>query len=118
MSNDISNLEYAINEDLKLLDNWLKGNKLSMEAAKTKSMLICTKSRQKILNSSDDKPNLLTHDRELESVNEIKYLDVHIDYSLSWKDHVKSVTSKMLRGLGMLKQAKYSLPEAFLKTLY
>ena len=61
-------------------------------------------------------PNLTS--TSLESVNEIKYLGVHIDYSLSWKDHVKSVTSKMLRGLGMLKQAKYSLPEAFLKTLY
>ena len=26
MSNDISKLEPAINEDLEVLDNWLKGN--------------------------------------------------------------------------------------------
>ena len=81
MSNYISRLESAINEDLELLDNWLKGNKLSLNVAKTKSMLICTKSRRGILNSNDDKLNLLIRDRELESVDVIKYLGVHVDYS-------------------------------------
>ena len=47
MSNDISKLESAMNENLGLLDNWLKGNKLSLNVAKTKSMLICTKSSGK-----------------------------------------------------------------------
>ena len=74
MSNDISKLESAINEDLELLDNWLTGNKLPLNVAKTKSMLICTKSRRKILNRNDDKPNLLIRDRELESVNVFKNL--------------------------------------------
>jgi len=83
-SNDISKLESAINEDLELLDNWLKGNKLSLNVAKTKSMLICTKSRQKTLNTNGDKLNLLIRDRDLESVDVIKYLCVHVDYSLSW----------------------------------
>ena len=80
-----------------------------------KSMLICTKSRRKILNSNDDKLNLLIHDRELESVDVLKYLGVHAAYSLSWEDHLKSVTSKVSRGMGMLKQAKCYLPEACLK---
>ena len=41
-SNDIFKLESAMNEDLELLDNWLNGNKLSLNMEKTKSMLICT----------------------------------------------------------------------------
>ena len=48
----------------------------------------------------------------------MKYLGVHVDYSLSWKDHLKSVTSKLSRGMGMLKQAKYHLPDACFKTLF
>ena len=88
MSNDISKLEYESNEDLELLDNWLEGNKLSLNVAKTKSMLICTKSRRKIINSNDDELNLLIRDRELESVDVIKYLGEHVDHSLSWKDHL------------------------------
>ena len=60
----------------------------------------------------------MTLDRELDLVDEIKYLGVNVDDSLSWKEHIKSVTSKVSRGMGMLKHAKYYLPEASLKTLY
>ena len=81
-------------------------------------MLICTKSGRKILNSNDDKLNLSIRDRELESVDVIKYRGVHVDYSLSWKDHLKYVTSKVLREMGMLKQAKCYLPESCLKILH
>ena len=81
-------------------------------------MLICTKLRRKILNTNEDKLNLLIRDRHLESVEVIKYHGVHVDCSLSWKDHLKSVTSKVSRGMGMLKQAKCYLPEACLQTLY
>ena len=88
MSNDVSKLESAINEDLELLGNWLKGNKLSLNVAKAKSMLICTKSRRKIFKSSDDTLNLLIRDRELESVDVIKYLGVYVEYSLGRKDHL------------------------------
>ena len=59
MTSDIFKLQSAINEDLEILDNWLKGNRLSLNVAKRKSMFICTKSRRKILNSNDDKLNLL-----------------------------------------------------------
>ena len=69
MSNDISKLEFAVNEDLEPLDNWLKASKLSLNVATTKSMLICTTSRRKILNSNDDKLHLLTRYREIESVD-------------------------------------------------
>ena len=58
-----------------------------MNVEKTKSMLICTKSRRKIFNSNDGGLNLLTRDRELVSVDVIKYLGVHVDYSLNWRDH-------------------------------
>ena len=111
MSTDISKLESAINQNLQLLDNWLKGNKLSLNVAKTKSMLICNKSWRKIINNNDG-------DRELESVDVIKYLGVHVDFTLSWKDHLKYVAFKVSKGMGMLKQAKYYLPEACLKSLF
>ena len=44
MSNGIPKLESAINEDIELLNNWLKANNLLLNVAKTTSMLICTKS--------------------------------------------------------------------------
>ena len=117
MGIDISQLETAINEDLELLDKWLKGNKLSLNVAKTKSMLICTKPKRRILENDDVKLTLMIRDRELDLVDEIKYLGVNVDDSLSWKENIKSVTSKVSRGMGMLKHAKYYLPCSMLRTL-
>ena len=53
----------------------------------------------------------LRHNRELESIDAIKYLDVHVACSLSWNDPLKYVTSKVSKGMGMLKQAIYYLPK-------
>ena len=63
-SNNISKLESVIDEDLLILDNWLKGNMLSHNVAKT--IIICTKSRQRILRVNDDELNLLIYERRLE----------------------------------------------------
>ena len=42
-------------------------------------MLIRIKSRRYVLNCNDGKLNLLIRDAELESVDVIKYLGVHVD---------------------------------------
>ena len=42
---DIKNLNNAINNDLMQLDSWLKGNRLSLNVAKTNCMLIATKQK-------------------------------------------------------------------------
>ena len=42
-SNDLTQLNEAINSDLTKLDSWLQGNKLSLNVARTHSMLIFSK---------------------------------------------------------------------------
>ena len=44
-SNDITQLNGAVNNHLKKLDYWLQGNMLSLNAAKTHSMLLATKQK-------------------------------------------------------------------------
>ena len=46
---DISLLNEAMNKDLTYVDNWLKGNKLSLNVMKTHSMLISTKPKLEAL---------------------------------------------------------------------
>ena len=48
-SSNISLLNEAINENLTHLDNWLQGNKLSLNVMKTHSMLSSTKPKPKAL---------------------------------------------------------------------
>ena len=50
-SSDIDELNEAINNDLKQLDIWLQGCKLSLNVAKTNSMLVANKQKHNILKS-------------------------------------------------------------------
>ena len=52
-SYDLTRLSEAINSDLRKLDTWLQGNKLSLNIAKTHSMLISTKQKHNILKSQN-----------------------------------------------------------------
>ena len=117
-SSDISLLNEAINEDLRYVDNWLKGNKLSLNVMKTYSMLISTKPKLRALKSKNESLRLKIHVDELEVVQKTKYLGVQIDNSLDWKEHIKVTSSKVSKAVGFLRHAKHFLPEETLKTLY
>ena len=117
-SSDIDQLNEAINNDLKQLDIWLQGNKLSLNVAKTNSMLVATKQKHNILNSRNDDLDLKIRDNDLEIIQETKYLGVQIDNSLNWKEHIKIVSTKVSRAIGFLKHAKTILGQETLKILY
>ena len=46
------------------------------------------------------------------------YLGIQVDRDLDWKDHIKALSSKLSRPIGLLKHAKRFLPQGMLKTLY
>ena len=117
-SHDLTRLNEAINSDLRKLDTWLQGNKLSLNVAKTHSMLISTKQKHNILKSQNKDLVLKIRDNELEVVKKTKYLGVQIDCSLDWKEQIKAVSSKVSRAVGFLRHAKSFLPEETLQTLY
>ena len=61
-------LNEAINNDLKQLDTWLQGNKLSLNVAKTNSMFVSTKQKHNILRSRNEDLDLKIRDNELEII--------------------------------------------------
>ena len=93
-------LNEAINNDLKQLDTWLQGNKLSLNVAKTNAMLVSTKQKHNILKSCNEDLNFKIRDNELEIIQKTKYLGVQIDNSLNWKEHIKTVSAKVSRAIG------------------
>ena len=105
-SSDINELNEAINNDLKQLDIWLQGKKLSLNVAKINSMLVSTKQRHNILKSRNEDLDLKIRDNELEIIQKTKYLGVQIDKSLNWKVHIKTVSTKVSRAIGFLNNAK------------
>ena len=117
-SHDLTRLNEAINSDLRKLDTWLQGNKLSLNVAKTHSMLISTKQKHNILKGQNEDLQLKIRDNELEVVKKTKYLGLQIDCSLNWKEQIKAVSAKVSRALEFLRHAKSFLPKETLQTLY
>ena len=60
-SRDLTQLNEAINSDLKKLETWLQGKKLSLTGAKTHSMLISTKQTCSSLRSLNEALELTIH---------------------------------------------------------
>ena len=116
-SHDLARLNEAINSDLKKLDTWLQGNKLSLNVAKTHSMLISTKQKQNSLKSQNKDLDLKIRDNDLELIRKTKYLGMQIDCSLNWKEQIKAVSSKVSRAVGFSRHAKSFLPKETLQTL-
>ena len=117
-SKDIAQLNAVLNEELRRLDRWLKGNKLSLNVAKTCSMLITTKQKKKYLTAANQALQPSIREEHIEVICNTKYLGVQIDENLTWKNQIKSVTEKVSRAIGFLKFAKHFLPLAVVKNLY
>ena len=115
---DINKLNAVINSDLERLQKWLMGNKLSLNAMKTQSMLISTKQKHAVLRNLELKLSIKIRDHELEVVGTTKYLGLQIDNSLDWKYHVSTLSSKVSKAVGFLKHAKSILPLGTLNKLY
>ena len=94
-SHNLTQLNEAINNDLKQLDTWLKGNKLSLNVAKTHAMLGTTKRKHSTLKSRNADLELKIRENDLQVVHETKYLSVQIDCSLDWKQQIKAVSTKV-----------------------
>ena len=117
-SHDLIRLNEAINDDLRNLDTWLQGNKLSLNVAKIHSMLICTKQKHNSLKNQDKVLKLKMRNNELDVAKTTKHLGLQIDHSLDWKEQIKAVSTKVSRAVGLLNHAKSFLPKETLPTLY
>ena len=74
----MAQLNEAINNDLNQLSTWLQANKLSLNVAKTHSMLIPTKQKQDGLSSTNQNLELNICGNELYVVQKTKYLTFYI----------------------------------------
>ena len=108
-----------VNEDLECLNTWLAGNKLSLNVAKTNSIVIGSRKKVKdILQTSAMKPSLVIRDEDISMIEHTKYLGVHVDQYLSWDIHIAEMIKKISRALGMIRHAKQYLPLCILQTMY
>ena len=117
-ADDTSPTFQTTNDDLKHLDLWMEGHKLSLHVSKTQSMLICTKPKHQILKTAGDNLCLNTWGKGLDVVQKVKHFGVQVENSLDGKEQIKVISSKISKVVGLLKHAKTFLPESSLRSLY
>ena len=98
-------IKKVVQDDLNRVAKWIECNKLILNHSKTKTMLFG--SRQNLAKS----PNfcIQLHGKILEKVRKFSYLGVFLDETLSWKDHVEYVSSKVSSRLGLLSRIRACL---------
>ena len=97
----INNANVTVNRELVGVDNWLKANRLSLNVSKTSYMII---SNQKYA------INIRILDLILTKVSTVTFLGVTLDGNLAFNDHVKNVTTKISKSVGVKRRLHCQLP--------
>ena len=101
-------------EFLKICE-WLRSNKLSLNALKTEFMIIGSHQIVGELGSARTLP--VAQGNVIKRVNKTKSLGLVIDEFLTW-DNTEYITKKIKQNLGMIKKSKGSVPKDSLVTLF
>jgi hypothetical protein len=121
MSNsDVTQLFSEVNTQINNLFNWFCANKLSLNANKTKYIVI----RHNHMHCDLTGLNINIDNIPLKRIGNdcdekaAKFLGIHIDEHLTWKYHIAHVNTKVSRTLFFIKQVKNILPRNSMRTLY
>ncbi len=95
-SNDMSELEVMLQEDMNLIYNWLCVNKLSLNVAKSKSMVFSLRTHD------SNSLNITVCGQVLEEVTQYKYLGIFLDKKLNFDFHIESICSGAKKKLALL----------------
>ena len=95
-----SELESVINSEFESLKTWLITNKFSLNLAKTEFMNIGSRQR---ISVTHNKMAIKLDGSEINKVETVKSLRVHIDKHLLWSVHIEKITKKIASAIGALK---------------
>ena len=77
-----------INSEIKCLDRWLKSNKISINADKTKQKLFS-------YNKNVNFPDISVGNNTINEISVTKFLGVHIDKKLNFVNHITEMSMKL-----------------------
>ena len=112
-SKSLKKIQKFINLDLRFLCNWLKANKISLNASKTE-MLIFRDPNRKI----DFDLKIKIDGKRVTPSKYVKYLGIYLDNFLSWHQQEQDMRSRLSRAAGMLCKVRNYVDFDTLKMVY
>jgi len=101
-SDNITDIESAMNTELDNLHQWLNANRLSLNVTKTEFMIMA--SRQKLTAHGDPNIEIKINNQKIKKVEQTKTLGITIDKNLNWSAHIDDITKRAASAIGALKR--------------
>ena len=111
-ADNVDDLELRLNRESTLILEWMNTNKLTLNYAKTKSMLFSRK------RGNQTTIRIAINSNQIECVSTFKYLGVIIDQKLSWDAHVKYLKSKLSQANGAIFKLRKFVSRKTLVSIY
>ena len=102
-----------INGDLKLVVEWIRTNRLSLNTSKTE--LVIFKSKNKIITKH---LNFRISGQKIKPSSQVKYLIIILQDDLHWNSHLMKLRKKLICGIGLLSKVRYYVPKYLFQTIY
>ena len=106
-------LHKIINQELKILFEWLCANRLSLNASKTEFIIFRPPKKTLV-----DRVTLKLNGIKIYESPKIKYLGILLDNRLTWKHHIHELSKKLSRSLGMIYKIRHFCTPVVLRSLY
>ncbi len=98
-------VEECANHDLKLIEKWLKANKLILNVEKPNYLIINLNHR------TINDLNIVICNERLIRVTKVKILGVFFDDGFVFNEHINYLSKKMNQRIGLLSRLMHFLPE-------
>jgi hypothetical protein len=103
---------HKVNEEMKIIMEWLYCNKLSLNVSKTHYVVFHSRGK-KICDT-----NIHLAGKNIEKVDKTKFLGVIIDSELSWSHHIDYICNKTSKCAGILYKARQKFQKPVMIQLY
>ena len=101
----------SVNQNLEIFHSWSIANRLTLNVSKTNFMLFTNR-------PVNVGVSVRLGQSALECRESVKFLGVHIDQKLNFKDHIKYICNRVSKATGILYVMKNFAPISVLKSLY
>ena len=101
-----------INHDLSQIVQWLRANRISLNASKTEIILFRPKTK-----TITKHLNFRINGQKVNIVKQTKYLGIYLDEHLTWNFQLDQIKSKLSRICGLLAKLKYFTKTDLLRTV-
>ncbi|KAJ8038193.1 hypothetical protein HOLleu_19201 [Holothuria leucospilota] len=102
----------VINDELTIISNWFRVNKLSLNISKTNYMIFHPYQRKV------DNVEIYIDKTKVSFSDKIKFLGVYLDSNLSWVNHINNICTKVSKTIGVLYRINSYVPSHIMKVLY